>query len=83
MLEQNVKSAPTPPVAICKSAENNVIAVATYPCIFNQSLMLSSALHPVVSLQPWARPEVDCRVGVSAYATQPLRIPRSYESRLS
>ena len=58
-------------VAICKLAENNGIAVAAYPCIFSQSLMLSSALHPVVSLQPWARPEIDCRVGASIYAKQP------------
>ena len=63
--------------------KKNVIAVATYPCIFNQSLMLFSALHPVVCLQLWAHPEVDCRVGVSAYAMQPLRIPRSYVTRLS
>ena len=39
-------------VAICNIAENNGIAVAAYPCISSQSLMLSSALHPVVSLQP-------------------------------
>ena len=52
MLKHDVKSALTPPVAICKSAENNGIAVAAYSCIFNQSLMLSSAFHPVLSLQP-------------------------------
>lgn len=57
--------------AICKIAENHGIAVAAYSCIFSQSLMLSSALRPVISLQPWARLEVDYRVDVLAYATQP------------
>ena len=45
--------------------------------------MLSSALHPVVFLQPWVRLEVSCRVDGSAYATQPSRIPHSYETRPS
>ena len=45
--------------------------------------MPSSALHPVVSLQPWVRLEVGCRVGASACATQPSRIPHSYEIRPS
>ena len=45
--------------------------------------MLSSVLHPVVSLRPLVPLEVDCRAGASAYAMQPLRILRSYETRPS